>query len=460
MKRRRRFPTPLADFTTGFAVLLTITLIASPLPAQSRQAPAQAERLPATGPQVTSDASRTGEVEQQRVLVPAERTQMIEPAIRSRATVPVITAAGMDSVAVVAGSIQLQRGQFAVLSTGGGEEVGGPSELPGREPAATADEFPFMTMPFRFVTPDSALTGEWVLRPVYKIGNRLRWEPESERFEGQLLLAVEDTTRRRESRPLPVPIRFELLSDAESIDPTSLAVEHTNLPLQTVRILARFAEDSLRVHLVPEFDLAGLDIWIPVAPSLTLSAPTRIQGWGIESARVVARVVGTASVRPAALTLTSTAGTLESVRLTTDESGSSETQLRSAGLGSATIAAGGAGFSTAAVEVDFIFPWVFLLAALLGGAFGGIGSAVHDGNGHKTARSRSLLRGVFAGLLAALAWYALGINLLQLDLGVPRFNEFAVFTLAALAGYFGIPGRAAPAAEVVRDSEVDVATSP
>src|SRR5690606_21831681 len=138
-----------------------------------------------------------------------------------------------------------------------------PAGAPGTDPAANADDFPFMTMPFRLVTPDSALTGEWVLRPVYKIGNRLRWEPGSERFEGQLLLAVEDTTRRHESRPLPVPIRFELLSDAESIDPTRLAVEHTNLPLQSVRILARFAEDSLRVHLVPDFDLAGLDIWIP-----------------------------------------------------------------------------------------------------------------------------------------------------------------------------------------------------
>ena len=445
MRRRRRLPTPPADFATGVAALLTLALISSPLAAQTRQAPAQTERLPVTRLQGTSEPIRASVVGQQSVLVPAERTEMIEPAIRSRATVPVITAAGMDTARVVGGVIQLQRGQFAVLSTGGVEEVEGPPPPTGGDPATTGEELPFMTMPFRFVTPDSALTGEWVLRPVYKIGDRLRWEPESERFEGRLLLAVEDTTRRRESRPLPVPIRFELLSDAESIDPTRIAVEHTNLPLQSVQVLARFAEDSLRVHLIPEFDLSGLDIWIPVVPSLTLSAPARIQGWGIESARVVTRVVGTGSVQPATLTLTSTAGALETVRLTTDEAGSSETQLRSAGLGSAMIAAGAPGFSTAAIEVDFIFPWIFLLAALLGGAFGGIGSAVHDGKGLEAARSRTLLKGVFAGLLAALAWYALGISLLQLDLGVPRFNEFAVFTLAALAGYFGIPTRAAPA---------------
>ena len=51
------------------------------------------------------------------------------------------------------------------------------------------------------------------------------------------------------------------------------------------------------------------------------------------------------------------------------------------------------------------------------------------------------------GVLAALAWYVLGVNLLGLDLGVPRQNELAVFTLAALAGYFGVPRMKAPAAK-------------
>ena len=44
-----------------------------------------------------------------------------------------------------------------------------------------------------------------------------------------------------------------------------------------MRVLARFAADSVRVHVVPEFDVEGADVWIPVVPSLTLDAPQRIQ---------------------------------------------------------------------------------------------------------------------------------------------------------------------------------------
>src|SRR5690606_12734825 len=186
----------------------------------------------------------------------------------------------------------------------------------------------------------------WVLRPIFKVGSGLRWEPETERFEGVLYLAVEDTSRRRESRPLPVPIRFALLGDADSIDPTQIAIEHTNFPLAQVVVASRFAEDSVRVHVVPEFDVDGADVWMPVEPSLTVDAPRRIQGWGIETARVVVRVVGTGNVRPTTLTVTATEGELDSTRVALDESGSAETRLRSEGIGAAMVEAGGPGMAT------------------------------------------------------------------------------------------------------------------
>jgi hypothetical protein len=241
-----------------------------------------------------------------------------------------------------------------------------------------------------------------------------------------------------------VPIRFALLGDADSIDPTQIAVEHTNFPLQRVRVASRFAADSVRVHVVPEFDVNGADVWIPVEPSLTLDAPRRIQGWGIQTARVVARVIGTGSVRPTTLTVTTSEGGLDSSRIALDESGSAETRIRSEGIGGATVEVGGPGLSTASVDIDFIFPWIFLVAALLGGVFGGLAAAAHGRKGRRKVRwGEHAVKGVFAGAIAALAWYALGISLLQFDLGMARFNELAVFTLAALAGYFGIPRPAA-----------------
>jgi hypothetical protein len=51
---------------------------------------------------------------------------------------------------------------------------------------------------------------------------------------------------------------------------------------------------------------------------------------------------------------------------------------------------------------------------------------------------RALTRGLVLGLLAAVIYYAIGISLLQVDLGVARFNESAVFAFAALAGLLGL----------------------
>jgi len=43
-----------------------------------------------------------------------------------------------------------------------------------------------------------------------------------------------------------------------------------------------------------------------------------------------------------------------------------------------------------------------------------------------------------AGLIGAMAYYALGIMLLNFQLSA-EMNEFAVLALSALFGYFGIP---------------------
>jgi hypothetical protein len=55
---------------------------------------------------------------------------------------------------------------------------------------------------------------------------------------------------------------------------------------------------------------------------------------------------------------------------------------------------------------------------------------------------------VTLGLLAAVAYYAVGIKLLQVQVTVERFNEAAVFAFAALAALQGLRlGRAAREAE-------------
>jgi hypothetical protein len=380
----------------------------------------------------------------QRVNVPRERLSRVATDSALRAPVAVVTHSGIDTVHATSAGLQLQRGEFAVLGAMAGiRQVAGPPAVQGmaaQDSVAIEAAAPFWSLPIVLVTPDSALTGEWVLRPIYKVVEPMRWQPDSGRFRGSFFFALEDTVRPRESRPVVPAIPFALLGDVE-VAPAELAVAHTNLPLQRVVVLARDAADSVRVHVVPGSELGGRDLWIPVERAITVTIePRRIQGWGIQTAKVVTRVLGTSVVRPVTASISATRGSLDSSRFQIDESGAGEVRMRSGGLGQDTVEVFVAGIGRVTQTAEVTLPWIFLLAALLGGVFGGLGAAAHNKQGRRKTRWREYaIKGVFGGLLAALAWYALGINLLHLDVGIVRFNELAVFTLAALAGFFGIP---------------------
>ncbi|MGH7554368.1 MAG: hypothetical protein ACREMQ_15290 [Longimicrobiales bacterium] len=380
---------------------------------------------------------------QRPVRIPRNEVVRMVPDSMLQRPVTVIRRQGITQATVAANGLALEPGTFAVLRTGETvREVPGPlpprdSVLPVPGPGVTE---PFRTLPFLLLTPDRAGTGAWVLRPVYKVANRLRWEPDSGVFRGALFIAVEDSLRRGESRPLPTPVRFQLLAEADRVTPDQVALEHTNFPLLRIDLVARRVADSLRVHIVPEFDVRGTDVWVPVEPSLLIEAPRRIEGWGVGSARVIVRVIGASGHTPTAVALSASAGELDSVSFAIGSAASGTTRLRSGGTGPVTLTASAPGLNDAQATIHFNWPWIFFLAALLGGVFGGLAAAAQSKKGRRKTRwGEFALKGLFAGILAAVAWYALGVNLLHIDPGLPRFNELAVFAFAALAGYFGVP---------------------
>lgn len=391
-----------------------------------------------------ADLSGPAAVNAQRPSMRITREQLtrIAPDSTVRTGVPILGREGQDSARLSAGGLTLARGEFAVLQTAGGvREVLGPN-VPVDSAEGPRFREPFFALPIRFITPDATLTSTWVLRPVYKVASRMRWDREQQVFRGALYIAIEDSLRRSESRPLPTPVRFELLTDADSIDPSQFAFEHTNLPLRRVELVARRALDSLRVQLVPEFDVAGVDVWVPVEPSMRIEiTPRQIQGWGIGTGRVLVHVLGASPDTARSAALTASQGELEAVDIRFGRTGIATTQLRSQGGGTATLMAAAPGLGEATATVDFILPWVFLLAALLGGVAGGTLAALQETpkDGEKRRYGEYALKGVLAGVIGAVTWYALGVNLLQVDLGLPRQNEFAAFALAALFGLFGIP---------------------
>jgi hypothetical protein len=379
---------------------------------------------------------------QQKFTFPRDRLSRNTRDSVLRRPIPVIKPSGATAQAEVnSQGVELERDALAAIPTGEAvKTVTGPLAPPSA-PAEQRGPGEFKAFGFRLLAVDATGTGAWVLRPVYKVANRLRWQADSSVFRGTIFLTVEDSARRNESLPLPAPVRFQLLGEADRVDPENIELRHTNFPLQRIDLLARRVADSLRVHLVPDFDVRGIDIWVPVEPSLIVeTTPKTVQGWGVGNARVIVRVVGASSRAPASVSLAASEGELDTVAVTIGSAGTGTTRLRSGGAGLSTITASAPGFNDASTTIRFVAPIVFFGAALLGGVFGGLGAAAQRRKGRQRPRWREFaIKGVFTGLLAAVVWYALGVNLLQLDVGLPRFNELAVFAFAALAGFFGIP---------------------
>jgi peptidoglycan/LPS O-acetylase OafA/YrhL len=155
-------------------------------------------------------------------------------------------------------------------------------------------------------------------------------------------------------------------------------------------------------------------------------------------ATLVVGTRGTRSSDSTVVTLSASRGSLESNRLVVTQGGA-VVKLRSAGLGPAVISARAPGWSPAQVTIAYRWPITFLIAALLGGLLGGLVAHARTKRRRTASVGQFLLKGTGVGLLVCVAYFGVGINLLQLDIKVQFVNELVVFALVALAAAFGIP---------------------
>ncbi len=424
-------------------------------------------------------ASLTSPGAGQQVTVSRQDLQRRFPGLTTRA-IPMVTRAGVDTVASQGSRITLDRKHFLAIQTGSvAEAIGGAVSAPveaapeirhaapveataSHQPVApveaTANQQPVgevapapdakrYALPYRYLMADGAGQGVWELRPVLQTAGPLRFDPVEREFRGSFYLAMEDTAHRSESRPLPVPVHLRVLAASDTLAPDELVFQSTNFPLKQVRLASGRAQDSVMIRIIPEFDLSGTAVWLPVEPALVIETPPRaLQGLGIESAPVTVSIRGGRLTRPVTVSFDTDKGSFEPAVVTLDpDRPLAEVRVRSAGIGPASIRAFAPGLGEDRVAFSYTWPVPFLLAALLGGVLGGLAAALSGGDKGRAARD-AVVRGLVLGLLAAVVYYAVGVSLLQVDVGVQRFNEAAVFAFAALAGLLGLrlaPGKAA-----------------
>ncbi len=337
-----------------------------------------------------------------------------------------VTARGTDTVAASAANVTLRPGEVIAARTG--------------ESVVRRDSV--YALPFQYLGLDREHNAAMTYRPVYLYEGGLRYRPDRDLFQGSFEIALEDSSNPGVERELSRAVRIRFGGDADSIDPSSVELQRTNSQFERVNVVARTVRDSLRVNIVPTFDLRGVSLWLPVQSALAFEPPPgRIQGLGVETATLVLSVRGRPPAEPITVTLSADRGSLDTNQVTLGAGGATVARLRSAGRGPAKIRAFAPGFQSAETKIDFGWPIVFLLAAVSGGLLGGLATTTTRRQPGRKRRPLGtvLLHGVLIGVVAAVVYFGIGLNLLQFDVKVAHFNEIAVFAFAALAAMFGIP---------------------
>ncbi len=282
-------------------------------------------------------------------------------------------------------------------------------------------------------------------------GGGLRYDPADGNFRGDLLVGLEDVSQPGATDRLAGAVRMQL-TGPDTVSPEQLTLSHTNIPFQTVRLVAATHDDVVTVHIRPSFEPNGVDARIPVRRPLVLATltPKRIDGYGLETATLT--IVGSAGVpkESLAVSLSAERGALGATSLDVPRNRSVTTTLRSRGVGPDRLTITSVRSDPFVLTITYAFPVAFLIFALFGGLVGTLISLFQArGRQRAAVRARYMAAGVLSGLVAVVAW-GLGVNLLGVPVTIPYGSEAAAFVIAYLGGHHGLTRLAAKAAPVGR----------
>lgn len=274
-----------------------------------------------------------------------------------------------------------------------------------------------------------------VLVPIVEIeGGGLRYNPAKNAYEGSILIGLLDNENPAATDSLGRPVVVQITGDVQSLDAVELWT--MNIPFQRVRLsVARPRGDSVLIRLRPTFDpRGGSVISIPIVrATLTLQAsPRRIAGFGLEVAELIVMNQDNGDTIPVALTSLLAKPTPSQVRATR-EGGVSK--IRSSGVGVDTVRLAGGAYQGFAV-VHYAWPIAFMLAALIGGLFGGVLNALSTKRDSDPRTIAFLgMQGALTGIVGAVL-YAVGINVIGWAPSA-EYGEALMFAVAFGSGLMG-----------------------
>ncbi|MBK9357148.1 MAG: hypothetical protein IPN08_07150 [Bacteroidales bacterium] len=265
----------------------------------------------------------------------------------------------------------------------------------------------------------------------------LRYNFETALFEGSIRFLPVEVTDSGKIKPvkktLSVPEEIIVSFDPESIP---ISISEVNWPPREVSIKASDPIDSLEVRILTMSNPAGYLKNLRIEPAILISSVRKtIQGMGIQTLPLHVTLKGVSKFRPLHVGIETSLGTIDSANLMLTGGKPGKVILRSESLGTIEVKVVNAGYRSNSIIIEAVFPWLFLLLAILGGFIGGLGKNLL---GRKKLTIRSMTLGSIFGLIAAFAYWGLGIVLIGFSIETRGLNEAMVFGLGLIAGYFGL----------------------
>ncbi len=291
---------------------------------------------------------------------------------------------------------------------------------------------------------ETGISGAEAFRIVFSLVQPFRYSNELNKFKASLGFFLMPETGNSTAN-ISQPVDIEIVStEVSSILPGHLQIPHLNLPSSTVELIADHVSDSAQVKVITTSNPDGYITYLKVEPTLEiLTNVTTLQGYGIQKIPVDVRFFGSNSSGSATVNFTVGKGTVSPNSIDVSYNRPSTVYLSSEGTGEVRLSAYTNNLQSNDLNFKYIFPWAFLVASVLGGLLGGLAKFYFNGQRRKFP-TKLILGGILVGLIVAIAYYFLGINLAGLSISA-GLSEIAVLGLSALGAYFGInikPGAA------------------
>jgi hypothetical protein len=301
----------------------------------------------------------------------------------------------------------------------------------------TATRSGLFMLPELYFAKEVRTNNQIMYRIIYVDSAPLRFNFGTQEFKGGIRFLAVETSYSKESPPTQKNLSApEEIVVSYGLDAMSLKISQINWPPMDAIITTPSPMDSIEVKILTISNPQGYTKYLPVEPAIVLSSSrTKIQGFGLQTMLVAVALKGVTSYKPVPLTVQSSTGTIKNPDLVLTNSNPDDVLLRSESYGKIDIGVANTTYISNSISVTAIFPWLFLILAILGGLIGGIGKKL-KGKGKVTLRV--VVFSCIIGLIVAAVYYGLGINLLNFSFEDRGYNEAIVFGLGLLAGYFGI----------------------